>query len=422
MNKKNIFLLSLIIFLFGIGPVLAETDLPRIERTTVNGMTLFAQKTDSSLVEVTLLLKSGTGLEPKKGVAIIVNQFVSGILNYYQKKSGWVSSSVETYPDYTMIQIKSSPKRLKSVLKVLGDLLVYPLYDYDFALDLKNLISTELKAVSSIAKAYYDFNREFYGAEHPYNNDLDSESLKSITGNDVFKWHRITYRPGNAILSISGGYEERLKTLEKLFRKLPSGSIDNRLLVKPVTLNEIRRIEEVDLNVKVASIAIGYAAPRMKDPEFPAFKIIAHYLEEHQHYFEELRVKEGLIYAGFVYYNYLEKPNAPNIVFLTMTEPGLVNRVETRTVEVLKELAEKGLEEEKIASVIEAIKTNSSIKRVKGRGLARINALSYYLDTQLVYDHKLLLQLERVTTADIQDAAVKYFQNYIRVAYLPKEK
>jgi predicted Zn-dependent peptidase len=422
LNKKIFILLSLIIVIFGIVPVLAETDLPSIERTTVNGMTLFAQKTDSSLVEVTLILKSGTGLEQKKGVAIIVNQFVSGILNYYQKKLGWVGASVETYPDYTMVKIQSSPKRLKSVLKVLGDLLVYPLYDYDFASDLKNLISTDLKATSSITKAYYDFNREFYGAEHPYDNDLDAESLKSITGNDVFKWHRLTYRPGNAILSISGGFKERLKTLEKLFRDLPSGIIDNRLMVKPVTLNKIRRIEEVDLNVKVASIAMGYAAPRMKDPEFPAFKIIAHYLEEHQHYFEELRVKEGLIYAGFVYYNYLEKPNAPNIAFLTMTEPSLLNRVETRTVEVLKELAEKGLEQEKIASVIEAIKINSSIKRVEGRGLATINALSYYLDTQLVYDQKLLLQLERVTTADIQKAAVKYFQNYIRVAYLPKKK
>lgn len=421
MNKKIIIVLSLIILIFRFGPVLAETNLPRIERTTVSGMTLFAQKTDSSLVEVTLLLKSGSGLEQKKGVAVIVNQFVSGILNYYQVNSGWVSSTVETYPDYTMIKVQSSPKRLKSVLKVLRDLLIYPLYDYDFASDLQNLISTDLKATSSITKAYYDFNRLFYGVDHPYNNDLDSESIMNITGNDVFKWHRLTYRPGNAILSISGGIKESLMTLKKLFRDLPDGVIDNRLMVKPVSLDKVSRIEEVDLNGRVASITIGYAAPRIKDPEFPAFKIIAYYLEEYQHYFEELRVKEGLIYAGFVYYNYLEKPDAPHIAFLTMTEPQLLDRVETRTVEVLRILAEKGLEQKEISSVIEAMKARSSIIQVEGRGLATINALSYYLDTQLIYDQNLWDKLEQVTTADIQKAAVKYFQNYIRVAYLPGE-
>jgi len=421
LNKKLILILSILILILGFGSALAETGLPQIHRTTVQGMTFFAQKTDSSLVEVTLLLKSGSGIEPKKGVAIIVNQFVSGILNHYQRKSGWVSSAVETYPDYSLIKIKSSPKRLKTVLITLNDLLTYPLYDYDFASDLQNLISTDLKATSSITKAYYDFNREFYGAKHPYNNDLDSDSIKSINGNDVFKWHRLTYRPGNAILSISGGFKERLKTLEKLFRNMPSGIIDNRLMVKPVILDKVSQIEEVDRNGRVASITIGYPAPRMKDPEFPAFKIIAYYLEEYQHYFEELRVKEGLIYAGFAYYNYLEKPNAPNIAFLTMTEPKLLSRVETRTVEVLKELAEKGLGQEEITGVIEAMKARSSITQVEGRGLATVNALSYYLETQLVYDHNLWVKLEEVTSADIQKAAVKYFQNYIRVAYLPKQ-
>lgn len=419
MNKKTI-LLGLLVFILGMGPVWAEREQSRIERTTVSGMTVIAQKTSSSLVEVTLLLKSGSGIEQKKGTAIIVNQFISGILNYYQKKSGWVDTAVETYPDYTLIKVQSSPRRLKTVLKALRGL-VYPLYDYDFVSDLQNLISTDLKAIPSISKAYYDFNREFYGEGHPYNNDFDSASIESITGKDVFKWHRLTYRPANAILSISGGFKENLKTLEKLFRNLPGESIDNRLMVKSVVLDKVSRLEEVDRNGRVASISIGYSAPRMKDPEFPAFKIITYYLEEYQHYFEELRVKEGLIYAGFVYYNYLEKPNAPNIAFLTMTEAKLLNRVETRTVEVLKRIIDEGLDQEEIESVIKALKIQSSIGRAEGRGLATVNALSYFFETQLVYDKVLWAKLEQVTPVEIQKAAAKYFQKYIRVAYLPKE-
>lgn len=38
----------------------------RIERTTVNGMPILLQRTNSDLVEVTMLLKSGSGLDGKK--------------------------------------------------------------------------------------------------------------------------------------------------------------------------------------------------------------------------------------------------------------------------------------------------------------------------------------------------------------------
>lgn len=421
MVRKVIILFSLLLVISGLGPVNAEKRIQRIERATVSGMTVLGQKTDSNLVEVTLLLKSGSGLDPKKGAALLVNQFVGGVLHYYRVKSGWVEANIETYPDYTMIKVKTSSQGLKSALTVIKDLLTYPLYDYDFASDLQNLISTDLKAISSIAKSYFDFNREFYGISHPYNDGLDSASIESITGNDVFKWHRLTYRPGNAILSISGGFKESIKYLQKFFREMPSGTIDNRLMVKPVMLDKVSRLQEVDLNGRVASISIGYPAPRMKDPEFPAFKIIAYYLEEYQHYFEELRVKEGLLYAGFAYYNYLEKPNAPNIAFLTMTEPQLLNRVETRTVDVLKKICESGLETDEIEAVIKAMKTRRSIQR-GDKGLATVNALSYYLETQLVYDENLWAKLEQVTSADIKKAAAKYFQNYIRVAYLPREK
>lgn len=422
MMKKRIWLLGLFLIILSFGPVLAETEDLWIERTTVSGMTVLAQKTDSSLVEVTLMLKSGSGLDSPKGTALLVNQFVSGLLSYHRVKSGWVGAGIETYPDYTLIKIEASPRRLKSVLKVIKDLLTYPLYDYDFASDLQNLISTDLKAVSSLTKSYFDFNREFYGINHPYNDGLDSTSIMNITGNDVFRWHRLTYRPGNAILSLSGGFKKRIQYFEKFFRKMPSGITDNRLMVKPVTLEKTSQLQEVEPNGRVAAISIGYPAPRMKDPEFPAFKIIAYYLEEYQHYFQELRVKEGLIYAGFVYYNYLEKPHAPNITFLTMTEPKLLERVETRTVEVLQEIAASGLEPDEIEAVIKAMKTRSSLRQDSGKGLATVNALSYYLGTQLVYDQKLLTKIEQVTNEDIKKAAAKYFQNYIRVAYLPKEK
>ena len=119
-------------------------------------------------------------------------------------------------------------------------------------------------------QSYFDFNREFYASNHPSNDILDSASIEKLTVNDIFKWHRLTYRPGNAILSISGGFKETMKHLEKFFRGMPSGTIDKRLMVKPVKMGKDSQLKEVGLNGKWLD-RIGIGAPD-EDLNSPAFK------------------------------------------------------------------------------------------------------------------------------------------------------
>lgn len=416
--KKLSFLLLLLALCGITGAMAAERNW--FEHTTVSGMSLFLEKNNSPVIDVTLLLKTGSGIEKEsKGAAMLMNNLVMLKLKYGEAKLSEVD--VATYPDYTLIEIKTTNQALKKVLKEVKDLLSYPLYSYDIITDLKGIYQTDLKGIPALANAYYDFNQEFYGKDHPYNDNLTPEIIKSLSGTDVYRWYRQTYQPGNAILSISGNVKLGLKELEKTFEMMISEKANWSLDVEPVKLAKDRVVEVEDRNGREASIAIGMSAPRIQDPEYPAFRVLAYYLGEYMHYFEELRVKEGLFYSDYVFYDYLGRFRSPNIIFLTTTDPQSMKRVETRTLEVVERIIKQGIPQAEIDEVVQAIKTKDKSDLEAGKGAATANALSYFINSPLVINQNSWEKLEKVTTQEVKKAAEKYLQNYLRVTYLPKE-
>jgi predicted Zn-dependent peptidase len=418
MKFKTWLFLILVVLGAATLPVGAESNPPRIEHTTINGMQVLLQRANSELMEVSLLLKSGSGLDPqtKQGAALVMNSLVN------LKLSGgdeYGDVEINTYPDYTVINFSTTGDELTRVLQEVRELLTLPLYNYDIIADLKDLYSTDLLATSVWAKAYRKFGEYFYGADHPYNEKMDPETLKAIAGEDVYRWYRKTYQPGNAILSIAGGTKLSMKKIEKIFKKMNGETVDHRLLIDPVIPSQDQRLQFEDPNGRIATLCMGYAAPRIQDPEFPAFRVLNHYLENFQHYFEELRVKEGLMYTGFVYYNYPEKPRAPSMVFMAMTESDNLAKVETETVAVVNNLIKNGIEQSQIDQVVKTMKAEADNQAIAGKGVSYRNALSEYLQTSLLYDVNSFALLKKVTTADIKQAAAKYLRHYVRVNYIP---
>jgi predicted Zn-dependent peptidase len=420
--KTRLFLTLITIFVVATLPVGAETaNPPRIEHTTISGMQVLLQRQKSELLEVSLLLKSGSGLDPesKQGVATVMNSLVNLKLSGDEE---YGNIELATYPDYTAITFSTTGNELSRVLQAVRQLLTVPLYNYDMIVDLKDLYSTDLLAISPWAKAYQKFCESFYGTGHPYNDRMDAATLRAITGEDVYRWYRKTYQPGNAILSIAGGAKLSLKKIEKFLSNMDGETIDHRLMIEPLLPTVDQKLQFEDPNGRIATFCMGYAAPRIQDPEYPAFRVINYYLENFQHFFEEVRVKRALMYTGFVYYNYPEKPQAPSMVFMAMSEPGNLAKVETQTVAIVNNLIAKGIEQSQIDQVVKTMKAEADNRALAGKGIAYRNALSEYLQTSRLYDVNSFALLEKVTTADIKKAAAKYLQHYVRIAYIPSKQ
>jgi Predicted Zn-dependent peptidases len=419
---RKILLTFFIVALIIAGSYPAYADQPAgIERTTVNGMSILLQKNKSEIAEVALLLKSGSGIElaGKKGTAYIMNNIVYWILDGSKSISG--SVEVSTEPDYTLITITTLARDIKPTLERIKFLLSEPIYSYDVVVDLKQAMTTNLQAMLAETKAYSDFTREYYGAEHPYNDWPNPATIAAIDGSNVYKWYRQTYQPGNAILSISGGIQQNITDLENIFASMKSETVDRHLIIQAVQLDQDKYLKQVDPNGRATSFCMGFSAPRIQDPEYPAFRVLTYYLNDYQHYFEELRVKEGLFYSAGVYYNYMDKPKSPNIAFITMTDPDTLPELESRTLDIVHQLMDSGIDQNDIDKIIKAIKTEDESRKASGKGLAIRNALSQYFQTQFIYDEVLIPKLERVKTADIQQVAKKFLQHYIEVTYVPKK-
>jgi predicted Zn-dependent peptidase len=402
-------------------PILAEES-ARIERTTASGMNIMLQKNQSEVAKIVLLLKSGSGLEPsdKKGIANIMNNIVYWILQSDSKDSVG-SVDVQTNPDYTLINLTTLASNIKPALEKIKFLLTEPIYSYDDVVDLKKYDRTRMKSQTGLMQSYIDFSKAFYGEGHPYNDWPSQESMQALTGPDVYKWYRQTYQPGNAILSISGKLNQNISDLEKFFSEMKSEPVDHRLLIHPVLLTENQQIEQEDRNSKAASICIGFAAPRIQDPDYPAFKMITFYLSDYFEYFNELRLKYGLFYSPVVFSNEFEKPGAPNLALVSMTDLDHVKAVESETLKLMNRLMEEGIAQNDIDKVLKAMKAENEAEQSSGENTAVLNALSYYLKTQLVYTESLWPQLQQIKTEDIKRVANKYFKNYIQVAYIPKQ-
>lgn len=422
MIKRCLLLIGgLLLILFTTLPILAAES-PRIERTSASGMEIMLQKNQSEVAQIVLLLKSGSGLEPtdKKGVAQIMNNIVDWLLQSDSREYAH-SVNVETNPDYTLINLMTLASNLKPALEKIRYLLTEPLYSYDDVVDLKKYDSSSIKSEEGLMKSYSNFNKEFYGNDHPYNDWPSQESLQAITGPDVYKWYRQTYQPGNAILSIAGKVDQNISDLEEFFSKMRNEPVDNRLLIQPVLLTENKQIEQEDKNSKSASLCIGFAAPRIQDPDYPAFKVITFYLSDYFEYFNELRLKYALFYSPMVFSNEFEKPDAPNLALVSMTDPDHLKTVESETLKLMNRLMEEGIEQKEIDKVLKAMKAADEANQTSGEDTAVLNALSCYLRTQLVYTESLWPELQQIKTEDIKRVANKYFKNYIQVAYIPKQ-
>lgn len=427
LETKKIFIFSATLFLLLCFCIAALAETPanknfgEIYRANVNGMTVLLQPNNSPITEVVLLLKSGS-VSPDNvpGAAELMNNLVYLRLIGNRDRAGKVN--VYTYPDFTLVKIEVTSEYVEEVLQEMASLLLYPLYSYDVIDALKSLYETELKSIAPIARAYQQLNTEFYGEKHPYNGDrFSSEDVTKVSGTAVYEWYRRTYQPGNAILSVSGGAILGINDVKAAFEKV-SGSIrDYRSSIVPMELTETRMINKEDPNARICTMAMAYAAPRFDSPEYPIFRLLTYYLQEYQHYFDEIRLKDALVYTTLVHYNFFEKPQAPLICFITMTSTENLPKVEQRTAEIVRELCEKGLSAEEIKAVAKAFETECQSRLASQGTQATENALNYFWENSFVYEQNLCAELYKITPEAIQKAAQKYFQNYVGISLIPQE-
>jgi len=126
--------------------------------------------------------------------------------------------------------------------------------------------------------AAYSWYKKLFFTVHPYRHDVlgDAEQLNSFTVEQCSDFYRRYYRPGNAVLVISGGVDPSAveQLVRRHFEPLPAVEAAERRLPTPEPYGEALTRHTLKLPVEVPVVGLGFHTPEASHPDYAALEVI----------------------------------------------------------------------------------------------------------------------------------------------------
>lgn len=424
--------------------------LPAHKRVVLpNGLTLLlVEQRGIPLMSFAVLVKAGATSDPaaREGLAsVTVDLLRKGTKTRTSEKfSGeldFIGGAYETSTssDFTNVSAEFMSKDVRQGLDLLADALLHPVFSQEEVAKLLRQdidgVRSEKDEARSVLPTY--FNAYLYGA-HPYGRPAsgDETSLAAITRDDVTRFYETNYTPGNTIIAAAGDFQapEMQKLLTERFggwaaRKAPGVALS---ALAPVTGKRLLLVDKPDSTQTF--FAIGNVGISRNDPDRTALRVVNSLFGERFDSMinKELRIKSGLTYGAFSIFDRRRVPGPFLISSFTKNET--TTKAIDLTLEVLKQLHEKGLSEEDLASaktylkgrfppsIETAIQLAELLAQFEFYGLddsevndfeARVDAVTPEVARRLIQKHYPLDNLVFVLigkASDIREAVKKYAQ------------
>ena len=447
-NSQRIIGLILILSLLLAGASVAQANKPKIVKQVLdNGLTVIIKPEEGSgLVAVVALVKAGAGQESIQTGGI--GTFVSRLLlaSTRLKSAEQVASiaedvggniGTEWQPDLTTIRTVTTSTGFDQAMNLIGESLTEANFEAQWVEQQRETLVAELKANGDnlMDRAYSDLRQLLYednGYRRPYR--ISERAVSGATAQDLQKFYTSYYAPNNMVLSIAGDVtvEHAMDRVKKAFagtiaHKLP---IDRGVPDETLDRPKLRASEE---DLSMAYMLVGWLAPAISSPDYPAFAVAATALGggKGSLMFQELRQKQGMGYEIGTIYPMLRYQ--AHLIAYVVTDPFKDSPIGSSPSLAL-DYTQKSLME-LVASLKEKPLSSDDLERAKGFTIG-----TYALGHQHLLDRAQLLGwaeavgvgyefdarysdlIEKVTAADVQRVARKYFTNSATRLLLPKPK
>jgi zinc protease len=260
-------------------------------------------------------------------------------------------------------------------------------------------------------------NTNWYNAHNFYG---DLAELEAATLDDVKKFFDTYYAPNNAVLVVSGDTttDEVMKLAEKHFGAIPQRALPPRPDIKEPAQTAEKTFSESDKLARTPAVAFGYHLPDRMTKDFFALSLLDPLLvsDESAKLYQAL-IKENQVASqvsgGFNYglgnnWDY----NGPMLyTFRVDYRPELKGADVLKVVDkVINAVQEHGITEEELKQAKVNFRSSFLENLESGGGFGRADLLA----ALALYDddpnriNTILGDLDKVTTADVQQAAKKY--------------
>ncbi len=394
-------------------------------KTLENGLqvVVIPMKNGSGVITTDIIYKVGSRNEimGKSGIAHMLEHMnfkstkdlKAGEFDRIVKGFGGVNNASTGF-DFTHYFIKSSSKNLKNSLKLFADLMAnLTLSDKEFQPE-RNVVMEERRWRTDNSPTGYLYFRLFNNAfiYHPYHwtpigfkNDIKNWDIK-----DIRNFHKIFYRPDNAIVIVAGDINPEdvfQKTKEEFGHiKNPKEKIRVNHQIEPVQ-DGAKRVN-IKKESEVEMIAIAYKIPAFNNPDQVALSALSELLSSGKSSkLQELLVdKKKMVNQVYAYNMELKDPSI--FLFLAVGNPGVkAEDIEKEILGLIKKIKGGDISDEEVKKVktntkadfIFSMESSSSVANLFGGYFARgdIKPLINYEDS-----------INKLTKEDIIKVAKKY--------------
>ncbi len=286
-----------------------------VERKIENGVTILVKETEGKgIVSGVVFFRGGQRGEEKPGVTnLLFTVMLKGSEKFptsydvslpFEKYGGYIYSS--SADDFSEIGFSTKVEGLEEALSVIEDVVKNPLLrEEDIEREKRNtLVAIRSKRERGMEFAMENLRRLTYRGT-PYETSTlgTEESVASIKREDLIKRLEEVRRGGNIVVSVVGDVkaEEVIPKLERIFKDIPPGSIEEEEIRNPIEEEKVLRIKREGTQ---ATILCAFNAPDKDTKDYFTFKVLASALGDGMtsKLFIELREKRGYAYATYAFY------------------------------------------------------------------------------------------------------------------------
>ncbi len=389
-----------------------------------NGMTLLLiEQREVPLVSFSFIVKAGSTADPagKEGEASLVAELLrkgtkTRSADQFSAELDFIGGQLGAFAalDYTSGRAEFVKKDLSKGLDLIADALLNPTFPQD---ELTKLLKQRLDGVKAdkdraqgVIGSY--FNAYLFG-NHPYGRPTggDEKSLAAITREDVARFYESYYTPSNTILAVVGDFNaaEMERVLTEKFGGWTAKNAPPVNLPEPAAAQGKRLLLVDKPDATQTFYQIGNLGVARNNPDRVYIRVVNTLFGGRftSMLNDALRVSSGLTYGARSSFD--ENRARGPFVISTYTRNATTERAIDLTLDILKQLHERGISETDLKSAKAYIKGQFPPQLETNDQLAaQIAQLEFYgLDEREV--NGLYAKIDAMALADAQRVIKQYF-------------
>jgi zinc protease len=420
----------LIVLLSGLALISCATigkssyQIKKYEEVTLdNGLQVLLIHDDSlPYMTMTMLVKAGSSqdLGDRPGIGYLTTELIDkGTTNRSAQKVAddlalmGADFRASTDSDYSILEARSLSEYEDNFIKLFSEIVTQPAFP-------NNEVSRTKKQTMAMIQKLVDEPRGFsslvhesqlYGS-HPYSQPSfgSRKSIESIKKKDIVKHYLKFFRPNNAILAITGDFDQKnvRAKVAAAFANWSSRDVVNPQSppIAQVQGTKVLVVDKKGLNQ--AQILFGRIGITRNDPDFLNLRLATTVLGGafHSRLMNEVRTKRGLTYGiSSAFDARLEK--GP-FVISTFTRNDKVGETVGTTLQVLKDFVDKGVNQQELESAKQLMKGQFPRSLETPEALARNMLLLKFYSIPFTYLQNYYSLVNKLTVSSVNTAIKKH--------------